>query len=239
MFFFLIWDNTVLLVWLYYLRYLCSLYQGLAWWWPQVFQPKRVSSCTTAAVMCNMQVQTLTTCCTLNCWQRFQTGDLCSGVRFSHARGIVFCTVSMPNVRLTNPLGDQSVLHSVHAYCEAQQIFWRSVCSAQCQCLLWGSPNILEICLFCTVSMPTVRLTNLLGDLSVLHNVHVYCEAHQTFWRSVCSAQCPCLLWDSPDVLEICLFCTMSMPTVRLTKHFGDLSVLHSVHAYCETHQTS
>jgi hypothetical protein len=112
--------------------------------------------------------------------QRFQMDDLCSGVRFGHGRGILFCTVSIPTARLTKPLGDLSVLHSVHAYCEAHQTSWRSVCSAQCPCLLRGSPNLLEICLFCTVSMPTVRLIKPLGDLSVLHSVHAYCEAHQT-----------------------------------------------------------
>jgi hypothetical protein len=113
-------------------------------------------------------------------WQRFQTDDLCSGFRFSHARGIMFCTVSVSTVKLTKHLGDLSVLHSVQAYREAHHTSWRSVCSAQCPCLLWGSPKILEICLFCTVPMPTVRLVKPLGDLSVLHSVHVYCEAHQT-----------------------------------------------------------
>jgi len=170
----------------------------------------------------------------------------------------LFCTLSMPTLRLTKHLGDLSVLHTVHDYCETHQTSWRSVCSAHCPCLLGDSPNILEICLFCTLSMTTGRLTKHLGDLSVLHTVHAYCEIHQTSWRSVCSAHCPWLLWDSPNILEICLFCTLSMPTVRLakhlgdvffctlsmptlrlTKHLGDLSVLHTVHAYSETHQTS
>ena len=113
-------------------------------------------------------------------WQRFQMDDLCSGVRFSQARGILFCTVSMPTVRLTKHVSDLSVLHCVHAYCETHQTPWRSVYSAQCSCLLWDSPNLLEICLFCTVSMLTVRLIKPFEDLSVLHSVHAYCETHQT-----------------------------------------------------------
>jgi len=157
-------------------------------------------------------------------WQRFQMDDVCSGVRYSYARGIIICTVSMPTERLTKPLGDLSVLHSVHGYWEAHQTSWRSVCSAQCPCLLRGSPNLLEICLFCTVSMPIERLTKPLGDLSLPHSVHAYCETHQTSWRSVCSAQCACVLWDSPNPLEICLFCTVSMPTARFTKHLLLLS---------------
>ena len=99
-------------------------------------------------------------------WQRFQMDDVCSGVRYSYARGIIICTVSMPTERLTKPLGDLSVLNSVHAYCEAHQTSWRSVCSAQCACVLWDSPNPLEICLFCTVSMPTARFTKHLLLLS-------------------------------------------------------------------------
>ena len=132
--------------------------------------------------MCNVQVQTLTSCCTLNC-DDVSRWTICV-LRF----GLV--------------LRGENVLHSVHAYCETHQISWRSVCSAQYPCLLWDSPNLLEICLFCTVSMPAVRLTKLLGDLSVLHSVHAHCEAHQTFWRSVCSAQCPCLLRGSPNILS-------------------------------------
>jgi hypothetical protein len=194
--YFLIWTYTVLLVWLFYLQCFCSLYEVLAWWWTQVFSrnvsvPVRLLQwCTSTNVNYLLYVEL---------WQRSQMDDLCSGVRFSHASGIMFSTVSIPTVRFTKHLGDLSVL--------------------QCPCLLWDSPNLLEICLLCTVHMPTVRLTEPLGDLSVLHSAHVYCETHQTFWRSVCSAQCTCLLWDSPNLLEICL--------------------VHSVHAYCETHQTS
>jgi len=163
----------------------------------------------------------------------------------------------MLTVRLKKPLGDLSsaqcpcllwdspnlleicLFCSVHAYCATHTTSWRSVCSAQCPCLLWDSPNLLEICLFCTVSMLIVRLTQPLGDLSVLHSVHAYCATHTTSWRSVCSAQCPYLRWDSPNLLEICLFCTVSMLIVRLTQPLGDPSVLHSVHAYCATHTTS
>ena len=130
--------------------------------------------------MCNVQVQTLTICCTLNC---------------DNASRWTICVLGFGLV--------------------TREEFY----SAQYLCLQWDLTNILEICLFCTLSMPTVRLTKTLGDLSVLHYVHAYCETHQTSWRSVCSVHCPCLLWDSTDILEICLFCTLSMPTGRLTKH--------------------
>jgi hypothetical protein len=216
--YFLMWAHTVLLVWLFYLQYLCSLYEDLVWWWPQVFQPKHFSSSTTAAGMCNVQVQTLIICCTLDC--------------DNVSRWTIYV------------LGFGLVVRG-------------ELCSAQCPCLLRGSPITLEICLFCTVSMPTERLTSHLRDPFVLHSVHAYCGTRHNPWRSVCSAQCPCLLWDSPNLLEIfftqcpcllcdspnlleiCLFCTVSIPTVRLTKYFWVLSVLHSVHAYCQAQQTS
>jgi hypothetical protein len=52
--------------------------------------------------------------------------------------------VHMPTARLTKPVGDLSVLHSAHAYCETHHTSRRYVCSAQCQCLLRGSPSIFS-----------------------------------------------------------------------------------------------